>query len=353
GIWNVTYNAANRPTTFTSEDGNTVIECAYDYMGRRVTKKVTTNGSVTLNQRYLYRGYLQIAALDLTRTALSTLHMLTWNPAEPTATRPLALQISGTWFTYGHDLSKNSTELFTTAGGVETCYTYSPFGSVTQDGDTTSPIQWSSEVYDSELALVYYNYRHYNPADGRWINRDPIGIEGGLNLYGFVGNRVWLWDVLGLLCCEDECTPGTYEVKDVIVDTNDYRLGSSPELRKNLLAFTSAMQKVYENNSDDLLFLNEVYSELMENITTEVTNLFDTVDRKGEMFRVYVRYKATCCKLTQCYLFWENYETKEFDSENHSNKYKKIFFKDQIPAEVRKLMEELYIREAKRCKESN
>ncbi len=198
GIWNITYNAANRPTTFTSEDGNTVIECAYDNMGRRITKKVTTNGSVTLNQRYIYRGYLQIAALDLTRTALSSLHLITWNPAEQTATRPLALQISGTWFTYGHDLSKNVTELFTTAGGVETCYTYSPFGAVTEDGDTTSPTQWSSEAYDSELALVYYNYRHYNPADGRWINRDPIGIQGGLNLYGFVGNRVWIWDVWGL-----------------------------------------------------------------------------------------------------------------------------------------------------------
>ncbi|MFR9535070.1 MAG: RHS repeat-associated core domain-containing protein, partial [Rikenellaceae bacterium] len=188
GIWNVSYNAANRPTIFTSEDGNTVIECSYDSVGRRVTKKVTTNGSVTLNQRYVYRGYLQIAALDLTRSTLNALHIITWNPAEQTATRPLALQISGTWFTYGLDLSKNVTELFTTAGGVETCYTYSPFGAATEDGDTTSPIQWSSEVYDSELALVYYNYRHYNPADGRWINRDPIGIEGGMNLYGFVKN---------------------------------------------------------------------------------------------------------------------------------------------------------------------
>jgi len=36
--------------------------------------------------------------------------------------------------------------------------------------------------------LVYYNYRHYNPADGRWVGRDPIGESGGVNLYGFVGN---------------------------------------------------------------------------------------------------------------------------------------------------------------------
>ena len=55
-----------------------------------------------------------------------------------------------------------------------------PFGLPSQStggavaGSTTQPIQWSSEFYDSELALVYYNYRHYNPVDGRWIVRDAI-----------------------------------------------------------------------------------------------------------------------------------------------------------------------------------
>ncbi|WP_343028759.1 RHS repeat-associated core domain-containing protein, partial [Akkermansia muciniphila] len=36
---------------------------------------------------------------------------------------------------------------------------------------------------------VYYNYRYYNPKDGRWINRDPIAEEGGWDLYGFVDNN--------------------------------------------------------------------------------------------------------------------------------------------------------------------
>lgn len=42
---------------------------------------------------------------------------------------------------------------------------------------------------DKELALVYYNYRHYNPADGRWINRDLIAERAGWNLYNFVNNK--------------------------------------------------------------------------------------------------------------------------------------------------------------------
>jgi len=47
--------------------------------------------------------------------------------------------------------------------------------------------------------MVYYLYRFYNPTLGRWINRDPIGEAGGINLYGFVGNDgVSRWDILGL-----------------------------------------------------------------------------------------------------------------------------------------------------------
>ena len=42
--------------------------------------------------------------------------------------------------------------------------------------------------HDPELDLVYYNYRHYSPSDGRWLSRDPIQEQGGLNLYAFVGN---------------------------------------------------------------------------------------------------------------------------------------------------------------------
>jgi hypothetical protein len=46
---------------------------------------------------------------------------------------------------------------------------------------------------------MYYGYRLYDPETGRWPSRDPIEEEGGVNLYGFVGNSVvHLIDVLGL-----------------------------------------------------------------------------------------------------------------------------------------------------------
>ncbi|MGN0821006.1 MAG: RHS repeat-associated core domain-containing protein, partial [Akkermansia sp.] len=47
------------------------------------------------------------------------------------------------------------------------------YGEVSASGNITQPIQWSSEYHDVELGLVYYNYRHYNSVDGRWLRRDP------------------------------------------------------------------------------------------------------------------------------------------------------------------------------------
>ena len=89
-----------------------------------------------------------------------------------TATLPLALRKDGTWFAYGWDLTKSICEVFGPAGYIRTAYTYSPYGSVTATGDVTQPIQWSSEYNDAELSLIYYNYRHYSPVDGRWMGRD-------------------------------------------------------------------------------------------------------------------------------------------------------------------------------------
>ena len=222
GIWAISYDAENRPTDFTSQaaDGTiTSVHCEYDYMGRRATKQVTVNGNVTLHQRYLYRGYLQIACCDLTRAAHPALWLITWDPTQPIATRPLAIQLNGTWYTYGWDLTKNICEVYGPAGYIRTAYTYAPYGEVSAEGDVEQPIQWSSEYNDTELGLVYYNYRHCNPLDGRWIGRDRIEEMDYNNLYCFVYNQsTHLFDLLGM--AKEECNQeniGSYKNLRVIV----------------------------------------------------------------------------------------------------------------------------------------
>ena len=171
--------AANRAVSFTSRNGNTIIECGYDYQGRRYMKKVTQNGTVASHERYLYRGYLQIAAQDMLDNR-NVLRTLLWDPLEPVATRPLALVQGASLYCYGVDFNKNVSEVFDAQGTIAAAYDYSPYGTATRTGRLVQPVQWSGEMHDEEPALVYYNYRYYNPRDGRWINRDPIAEEGGV-----------------------------------------------------------------------------------------------------------------------------------------------------------------------------
>ncbi len=215
GIWNVTYNAENRPVTFvrTNTDGTTTrVTCAYDYMGRRTTKKVETistpdaetgesTATTILHQRYIYRGYLQIAGFELTESGHSFRWFITWDPTQPVATRPLAIRKDGTWYCYGWDLTKNVCEVFSNEGRINNTviYSYTPYGAVTAEGSVQQPIQWSSEFYDGELGLVYYNYRHYNPKDGQWIRRDPLLTTFDYTPYRFCNNMVsFSFDRLGL-----------------------------------------------------------------------------------------------------------------------------------------------------------
>ncbi len=48
--------------------------------------------------------------------------------------------------------------------------------------------RFSTRYFDQESQLYYYGYRFYSPELGRWITRDPVEEEGGLNLYGFSQN---------------------------------------------------------------------------------------------------------------------------------------------------------------------
>ena len=116
-------------------------------------KKVTVNGTVTSHERYLYRGYLQLAALDMLNSR-NVLRTLLWDPLEEVATRPLALVWNNALYCYGWDFNKNVTEVFNREGAIAVAYDYSPYGIVSSTGNLVQPVQWSSEMNDKELELA-------------------------------------------------------------------------------------------------------------------------------------------------------------------------------------------------------
>ena len=122
-----------------------------------------------------------------------------WDPLEPAATRILAMGLfdeTGTCaedLYYTHDLLKNTTALFGIRAGRRALYEYGPYGNILRmEGNAAedNPFRFSSEYADDELGLVYYNYRYYNPQNGRWISREPAGEIDGWNLYSFVNNKL-------------------------------------------------------------------------------------------------------------------------------------------------------------------
>jgi RHS repeat-associated protein len=60
-------------------------------------------------------------------------------------------------------------------------------------------LRFPGQYYDVETGTHYNYFRDYNPATGRYVQSDPIGLQGGLNTYGYVGGSlVGSSDPLGL-----------------------------------------------------------------------------------------------------------------------------------------------------------
>ena len=208
GVWQVTYNGENRPVLW--ECGATNIVMKFDRMGRRVEYIETVAGTTKTHHRFVYDGYLCIQRLNAASNNAIDL-VFGWDPSEPVATRPLVMQKYGKYnLFYTHDGNKNVSELvfFQQANGIAAHYEYAPFGAVTATSRNTpvtaydfreyNPFRFSSEYVDDTLGLVYYNYRHYNPLEAKWISRDLASESYFANKYSFVNNNIYAIDVLGL-----------------------------------------------------------------------------------------------------------------------------------------------------------
>ena len=86
------------------------------------------------------------------------------------------------------------------AGALVNQYTYEAFGSGrSQVEAVANRLRFTARELDGATGLQFNRNRHYMSSIGRWTQRDPIGFEGGLNLYSYVGaNPVNRFDPDGL-----------------------------------------------------------------------------------------------------------------------------------------------------------
>jgi RHS repeat-associated protein len=115
----------------------------------------------------------------------------------------LNAQLSTAQAYYHADGSGNITALINTNQITVATYLYDPFGFILSQSGTLADAnvyRFSGKEFHLASGLSYFLYRFYEPSLQRWLNRDPIDEDGGINLYSFVRNStINRVDALGLL----------------------------------------------------------------------------------------------------------------------------------------------------------
>jgi RHS repeat-associated protein len=97
------------------------------------------------------------------------------------------------------------------AGAIAWQANYSPFGQADLVvANIEQNLRFPGQYFDSETGLHYNYHRDYDPALGRYLQSDPIGLAGGMSTYGYAQNNPYVFsDPTGLLSVAEANTIGS------------------------------------------------------------------------------------------------------------------------------------------------
>ena len=189
----------------------TAVETRYFYDDSRIIEEQTATG--VTQATYVYGNYVdEILTMDRTATYYYHQNSL-WSVAAITNAAGATVE-RYIYDAYGLPTALNGTGVPVAAN---------PWG--TPHSAIGNPWMFTGRQFDEETALYFYRARSYDAVKGRFLQRDPLGYEDGMNLYDYVDSRPTFYtDPLGLL---------TWTNKDTVftnVNENDRFIGSTGEI---------------------------------------------------------------------------------------------------------------------------
>ncbi|WP_254601413.1 RHS repeat-associated core domain-containing protein, partial [Pseudomonas putida] len=177
----------------------------YDSLGRRIAKTAEI-GDTSEQKHFLWQG---LRMLREETPGQSILYLY-----EPGSYAPLARvdQAEGEEqkiYYFHTDQIGTPLELTDSQGGIVWQATYRSWGAIEQVtiNEVEQNLRFQGQYFDSENGLNYNTFRYYDPEVGRFTTQDPIGIDGGSNLYFYAPNAVAWVDPLGWVA---ETAPGYF-----------------------------------------------------------------------------------------------------------------------------------------------
>lgn len=167
----------------------------YDGLGHRVAKR---RPGACCDEHYLYDGddvLLDLVALDGSVAAEYTYY--------PGTDQVHSVFRNGVRHYYAADRQGSVMAMVDAAGTVVNQYKYDSFGGAESVSEgVANRLRWIGREWDADAGLYYVRARWYEPTLQRFISEDPIGLEGGINMYAYSGNDpVNNKDPSGLIYC--------------------------------------------------------------------------------------------------------------------------------------------------------
>ncbi len=202
-------------------------EYRYNALGQRSEEIEKTDTTETAHFYYVYEGVYLLcryngettaAHLDRQYLAQGELRILTIDD------QPSTLN-----YYYNRDHLGSIREVMNSDGTLAARYDYAPNGKRIIQYESTDYSGGCDLGYTGHLTqqspvtgqgeLLLTHFRGYAPDLGRWLSTDPIGEEGGVNLYGYVeGNPLNLVDPLGLICVGDKFSKDQlHQIEETVV----------------------------------------------------------------------------------------------------------------------------------------